>query len=191
MKKNFLLIVCAIALVLGFSSCGGSTKESEDSQKEAKEEEVKEEVKEEEKELTRMIPASSISIKGGYNFFKIAGDAKLILMEHPAKKGWVVNAVIPISNTKSWSEIFKANFKNKSITDIFAYFNLYYIDTTGSEITGPRSSLTDLLTSEEIKTENISAQYQYVDGGCDLEYKLAKQRLYNINELRLEITVLD
>ena len=185
MKKSFLLIVCAIALVLGFSSCGGSTKESEDSQKEAKEEEVKEE------ELTKTIPASSVTIKGEYkDLFKVDGDVKIILTKANYPGRWQIKAVIPTSNTKPWSKIAKTRFDSK---DVSAYLKFEYLDANESEMDmgsmgGFKScNLIDLLKSEEITTEKMTIQYfSSTDGD---EYKVAKEKFDKVNGAKIEVSI--
>ena len=57
MKRNFFVMMCAVALVLGVCSCGGN------------------------QELTKMIPASAVKITGDdKDFFKLAGDSVKIIL---------------------------------------------------------------------------------------------------------------
>ena len=183
MKKSFLLIMCAVALVLGFSSCGGNS--TNDSTSESTTEEQNEE------ELSKTIPASSVTIKGEYkDLIKVDGDVKIILTKANYPGRWQIKAVIPTSNTKPWSEIAKTRFDSK---DVSAYLKFKYLDANESEMDmgslgGFKScNLIDLLKSEEITTEKMTIQYfSSTDGD---EYKVAKEKFDKVNGAKIEVSI--
>ena len=169
MKKSFLLIVCAVALVLGFCSCGGNS--ANDSTDENKTEELKEE------ELTKMIPATQVKLKGkDCSLFKVAADSvKVLLVKYESSKSskWEIKAIVPIEATMGFKEYCasqkrseveakvskygaKAKFYDSNEVEIKFSSNQYTNDFT-TDIDGA----TETILSGNSSVENIHIQLQY------------------------------
>ncbi len=144
MKKNFLLIACIIALVLGFSSCGGEKHEEE----------------------TKMIPASAVTISGEHSdFLEINADSvKIMLVNTDAKEDkWTVRALIPFENTNAWEDEWDDMYKLDQLYPKFAF-----VDANGSEV-GRDLSINDNIdklytlfkSKTEGKSENILVKVQF------------------------------
>ncbi len=164
MKKNFLLIVCAVALVFGISSCGNKKVEE-----------------------TKMIPASAVTFSGeNSDLLRVNADSVKVMLVNIGEDQWSVRALIPIANTKGWVE-------GKYYSPDHSYHGLSldvaYIDANGSEI-GQELSLYDdyskisaVLKSEtEGKTDNILVKGAWEGLYCAYETnKATYDKLSGIN----------
>ena len=143
MKKIVIELISA-ALMIGIASCGDK-----------------------QEELTKMIPASAVTLKGEYkDLFKISEDSvKVILLKNGERDNdWEVRMVVPFSNTKPWSEVQKIRIHDESYAektrciDKVETHKERYVDANGCEIDKELaySNLTSLLKSEDITTEKVT-----------------------------------
>lgn len=158
MKKSFLLIVCVIALVLGFSSCGGNK---------SPESNVQEEVLRHDDE-SKMIPTSKIELKGEHSdLINIPVDSVEIILgfqglDDNEDKYWVM-VDMPVENTKTWSQFCAENKKNKgpNYEPKFIYDGVgaYFCDADGNKINSDISvyhyDMEDVIASESIKSKEM------------------------------------
>lgn len=135
MKKVFIIL--AALAVMTFVSCGGKKEE-----------------------VTKNVPLESIV--GEHSDLLTVDDSIKVMLVNTDGDKWDVRASIPLTNTKSWSDV-PGTDKNAS-----EYFDakmgnleVVYYDANGSEIdfsVGPDwDAVASVLSSEEIKTVNISA----------------------------------
>lgn len=149
-------------------------------------------------ELTKMIPASAVTLKGEYkDLFKISEDSvKVILLKNGERDNdWEVRMVVPFSNTKPWSEVQKIRIydesyaeKTRCIDEVKTY-KVRYVDANGCEIDKELaySNLTSLLKSEDITTEKVTIKYDS-EYSSDT-YKITKELFDKISGLSLDIYV--
>lgn len=149
-------------------------------------------------ELTKMIPASAVTLKGEYkDLFKISEDSvKIILLKNGEKDNdWEVRTVIPLSNTKSWSDVQSIRIydesyaaKTRCINEVSTYES-QYVDANGCEIDKKLASsdLTSLLKSEDITTEKVTIKYES-EYSSDT-YKITKELFDKISGLSLNIYI--
>lgn len=173
MKKNFLLIVCAVALVLGLSSCGNKKVEE-----------------------SKMIPASAVTFSGeNSDLLRVNADSVKVMLVNIGEDQWSVRALIPIANTKGWGWI-----ENTYVSPDDSYHGLdldvVYIDANGSEI-GQDLSLYDdyskisavLKAEMEGKTDNILVKGAWENLYCAYESnKATYDKLSGINISGLTLT---
>ncbi|MBO4874337.1 MAG: hypothetical protein J5542_03405 [Bacteroidales bacterium] len=172
MKKNFLLIACVIALVLGFSSCGGNK---------SPESNVQEEVLRHDSE-SKMIPTSKIELKGEHSdLINIPVDSVEIILEFDGldnEDRYWVKVDMPVENTKTWSQFCAENKKNKgpNYEPKFVYDGVgaYFCDADGNKINSDISvyhyDMEDVIASESIKSKEMRVHSQTV--GYDKTKKL-------------------
>jgi len=135
MKKVF--IVLAALAVMTFVSCGGKKEE-----------------------VTKNVPLESII--GEHSDLLTVNDSIKVMLVNPDGDNWDVRASIPLTNTKSWSDV---PGTDQSASEYFSpqmgNLKVVYYDVNGSEIDFRVSpdwdAVASVLSSEETKTVNISA----------------------------------
>ena len=162
MKKNLFLIGLAIAIVLLGASCG-----------------------QKEEELTKMIPASAVTISGEHeDIVSIDADSVKVMLVK-ADDGyeetlWAIRAVIPFKNTVEWENIEDIyqpdeNYEFEGYDEYKS--NVKFLDKNDSEIDFEvridDDAMKDLIKSNKIKTVNIQVKETW-SLGC-LGYKNAKE----------------
>lgn len=164
MKQKFILGAVALCLAVGLSSCG-----------------------EKQEELTKMIPADDVTFSGKHkNLLTIPADVdsiKIMLVRADEENGrWDVRAVIPVQNTKAWSQIPGTDTRKSSYFEPrMGNLNVTYLDANESEIGDDLSMdgsvIESVLSSDDIITEKASVKDTWEYSG-DKSYK-AKRALFD------------
>ena len=164
MRQKFILGAVALCLAVGLSSCG-----------------------EKQEELTKMIPADAVTFSGKHkNLLTIPADVdsvKIMLVCADAENHrWDVRAVIPVQNTKAWSQIPGTDTRKSSYFEPrMGNLNVTYLDANESEIGDDLSMdgsvIESVLSSDDIITEKASVKDMWEYSG-DKSYK-AKRALFD------------
>lgn len=164
MKQKFILGAVALCLAVGLTSCG-----------------------EKQEELTKMIPADAVTFSGKHkNLLTIPADVdsvKIMLVCADAENHrWDVRAVIPVQNTKAWSQIPGTDTRKSSYFEPrMGNLNVTYLDANESEIGDDLSMdgsvIESVLSSDDIITEKASVKDTWEYSG-DKSYK-AKRALFD------------
>lgn len=164
MRQKFILGVVALCLAVGLTSCG-----------------------EKQEELTKMIPADAVTFSGKHkNLLTIPADVdsvKIMLVCADAENHrWDVRAVIPVQNTKAWSQIPGTDTRKSSYFEPrMGNLNVTYLDANESEIGDDLSMdgsvIESVLSSDDIITEKASVKDTWEYSG-DKSYK-AKRALFD------------
>lgn len=164
MKQKFILGAVALCLAVGLTSCG-----------------------EKQEELTKMIPADAVTFSGKHkNLLTIPADVdsvKIMLVCADAENHrWDVRAVIPVQNTKAWSQIPGTDTRKSSYFEpCMGNLNVTYLDANESEIGDDLSMdgsvIESVLSSDDIITEKASVKDTWEYSG-DKSYK-AKRALFD------------
>ena len=164
MKQKFILGAVALCLAVGLTSCG-----------------------EKQEELTKMIPADAVTFSGKHkNLLTIPTDVdsvKIMLVCADAENHrWDVRAVIPVQNTKAWSQIPGTDTRKSSYFEPrMGNLNVTYLDANESEIGDDLSMdgsvIESVLSSDDIITEKASVKDTWEYSG-DKSYK-AKRALFD------------
>ena len=164
MRQKFILGAVALCLAVGLSSCG-----------------------EKQEELTKMIPADAVTFSGKHkNLLTIPADVdsvKIMLVCADAENHrWDVRAVIPVQNTKAWSQIPGTDTRKSSYFEPrMGNLNVTYLDANESEIGDDLSMdgsvIESVLSSDDIITEKASVKDTWEYSG-DKSYK-AKRALFD------------
>lgn len=154
----------ALCLAVGLTSCG-----------------------EKQEELTKMIPADAVTFSGKHkNLLTIPADVdsvKIMLVCADAENHrWDVRAVIPVQNTKAWSQIPGTDTRKSSYFEPrMGNLNVTYLDANESEIGDDLSMdgsvIESVLSSDDIITEKASVKDTWEYSG-DKSYK-AKRALFD------------
>lgn len=164
MRQKFILGAVALCLAVGLTSCG-----------------------EKQEELTKMIPADAVTFSGKHkNLLTIPADVdsvKIMLVCADAENHrWDVRAVIPVQNTKAWSQIPGTDTRKSSYFEPrMGNLNVTYLDANESEIGDDLSMdgsvIESVLSSDDIITEKASVKDMWEYSG-DKSYK-AKRALFD------------
>lgn len=164
MRQKFILGAVALCLAVGLTSCG-----------------------EKQEELTKMIPADAVTFSGKHkNLLTIPADVdsvKIMLVCADAENHrWDVRAVIPVQNTKAWSQIPGTDTRKSSYFEPrMGNLNVTYLDANESEIGDDLSMdgsvIESVLSSDDIITEKASVKDTWEYSG-DKSYK-AKRALFD------------
>ena len=164
MRQKFILGAVALCLAVGLTSCG-----------------------EKQEELTKMIPADAVTFSGKHkNLLTIPTDVdsvKIMLVCADAENHrWDVRAVIPVQNTKAWSQIPGTDTRKSSYFEPrMGNLNVTYLDANESEIGDDLSMdgsvIESVLSSDDIITEKASVKDTWEYSG-DKSYK-AKRALFD------------
>lgn len=164
MKQKFILGAVALCLAVGLTSCG-----------------------EKQEELTKIIPADAVTFSGKHkNLLTIPADVdsvKIMLVCADAENHrWDVRAVIPVQNTKAWSQIPGTDTRKSSYFEPrMGNLNVTYLDANESEIGDDLSMdgsvIESVLSSDDIITEKASVKDMWEYSG-DKSYK-AKRALFD------------
>ena len=164
MRQKFILGAVALCLAVGLTSCG-----------------------EKQEELTKMIPADAVTFSGKHkNLLTIPADVdsvKIMLVCADAENHrWDVRAVIPVQNTKAWSQIPGTDTRKSSYFEPrMGNLNVTYLDANESEIGDDLSMdgsvIESVLSSDDIITEKASVKDTWEYSG-DKSYK-AKRVLFD------------
>lgn len=164
MRQKFILGAVALCLAVGLTSCG-----------------------EKQEELTKMIPADAVTFSGKHkNLLAIPADVdsvKIMLVCADAENHrWDVRAVIPVQNTKAWSQIPGTDTRKSSYFEPrMGNLNVTYLDANESEIGDDLSMdgsvIESVLSSDDIITEKASVKDTWEYSG-DKSYK-AKRALFD------------
>ena len=139
MKQKFILGAVALCLALGLTSCG-----------------------EKQEELTKMIPADAVTFSGKHkSLLTIPADVdsiKVMLVCADQENGrWDVRAVIPVQNTKAWSQIPGTDTrKSTHFEPRMGNLNVTYLDANeteiGDDLSMDGSVIESVLSSDDIIT---------------------------------------
>ena len=137
MKKTRLFGFVALMLVgLSFASC---TKE---------------------KEMSKTIPANRVVLMGDDYLFKVVDTVKVILVPSGDKNKWEIRTIIPVQNTKTWSDVQKQ--ADKQIDELTVNVSPIYVDKNDTELDFITKYIghdfSRLLQSEELTTQNVVCQ---------------------------------
>lgn len=164
MRQKFILGAVALCLAVGLSSCG-----------------------EKQEELTKMIPADDVTFSGKHkNLLTIPADVdsiKVMLVRADEENGrWDVRAVIPVQNTKAWSQIPGTDTRKSSYFEPrMGNLKVTYVDANESEIGDALSMdgdvIESVLSSDDIIMEKASVKDMWEYSG-DKSYK-AKRALFD------------
>lgn len=164
MRQKFILGAVALCLAVGLSSCG-----------------------EKQEELTKMIPADDVTFSGKHkNLLTIPADVdsiKIMLVRADEENGrWDVRAVIPVQNTKAWSQIPGTDTRKSSYFEPrMGNLKATYVDANESEIGDALSMdgdvIESVLSSDDIIMEKASVKDMWEYSG-DKSYK-AKRALFD------------
>ena len=164
MKQKFILGAVALCLALGLTSCG-----------------------EKQEELTKMIPADAVTFSGKHkSLLTIPADVdsiKVMLVCADQENGrWDVRAVIPVQNTKAWSQIPGTDTrKSTHFEPRMGNLNVTYLDANeteiGDDLSMDGSVIESVLSSDDIITEKASVKDMWEYSG-DKSYK-AKRALFD------------
>lgn len=164
MKQKFILGAVALCLAVGLTSCG-----------------------EKQEELTKMIPADAVTFSGKHkNLLTIPTDVdsvKIMLVCADAENHrWDVRAVIPVQNTKAWSQIPGTDTRKSSYFEPrMGNLKVTYVDANESEIGDALSMdgdvIESVLSSDDIIMEKASVKDMWEYSG-DKSYK-AKRALFD------------
>ena len=164
MKQKFILGAVALCLAVGLTSCG-----------------------EKQEELTKMIPADDVTFSGKHkNLLTIPADVdsiKIMLVRADEENGrWDVRAVIPVQNTKAWSQIPGTDTRKSSYFEPrMGNLKATYVDANESEIGDALSMdgdvIESVLSSDDIIMEKASVKDMWEYSG-DKSYK-AKRALFD------------
>lgn len=164
MRQKFILGAVALCLAVGLTSCG-----------------------EKQEELTKMIPADAVTFSGKHkNLLTIPADVdsvKIMLVCADAENHrWDVRAVIPVQNTKAWSQIPGTDTRKSSYFEPrMGNLKVTYVDANESEIGDALSMdgdvIESVLSSDDIIMEKASVKDMWEYSG-DKSYK-AKRALFD------------
>lgn len=164
MRQKFILGAVALCLAVGLTSCG-----------------------EKQEELTKMIPADDVTFSGKHkNLLTIPADVdsiKIMLVRADEENGrWDVRAVIPVQNTKAWSQIPGTDTRKSSYFEPrMGNLKATYVDANESEIGDALSMdgdvIESVLSSDDIIMEKASVKDMWEYSG-DKSYK-AKRALFD------------
>ena len=170
MNKGFSVLnrICLVAAVgIAFSSCGGS-----------KQEEVK--------------YVSFDGISGEHAELLEVSDSVKVMLVNPSGDEWEVRALIPITNTMSWSDVpdtdpnAKEYYKPK-----MGNLSVEYLDKNGSELdcrVNPSWDVVEsVLSSNKEKTENMSAHEMW-GGGSYKDKKALFDKVASVKLSRAELS---
>ncbi len=165
---SFLNRVCLIAAVgIIFSSCGGS-----------------------EKEEVKYVAADEIS--GEHAELLEVSDSIKVLLVNPSGNNWEVRAIIPITNTMSWSDVPNTDpSASEYYLPKMGNLSVKFLDKNGSELDCDVSPNWDVvesvLSSNKEKTENMSVQESW-GGGSYKQKKALFDKVASVKLSRAELT---
>lgn len=193
MKKSFLLIVCAVVLVLGFSSCGNNTT-------------IKEQEEPLGQEETKKIAASQIKFYGEHGgFFNVATDSVTVKLVNVDSTDWDIRAIVPIGTNMSFKEFCEANRKpHHKFYQEASTFALNYFDANDDEINYQADSkdIYDVVKNILSATGNASANDIHIVGNQysgwsrmnkneNINYSKAKTIFDKLSSISIKIVVRD
>lgn len=170
MYKGFSVLnrICLVAAVgIAFSSCGGS-----------KQEEVK--------------YVSFDGISGEHAELLEVSDSVKVMLVNPSGDKWEVRALIPITNTMSWSDVpdTDPNAKEYYLPKM-GNLSVEYLDKNGSELdcrVNPSWDVVEsVLSSNKEKKENMSAQEMW-GGGSYKDKKALFDKVASVKLSKAELS---
>ena len=174
MKKINALVIALLAVFM-LASCGSKQEE------------------------TKMISSNEIKMSGKHkNMVTIASDSikiMLVCVDEEDNK-WDVRAILPIGNTKIWSEIPSKELKGDDFEyePRFGNFTVSYLDANGSEldhdISPDYSVLESILSSDALTIEDVLVKDRWENLG-DKSYKAMKaiyDKVANISLTQIELS---
>lgn len=174
MKKINALVIALLAVFM-LASCGSKQEE------------------------TKMISSNEIKMSGKHkNMVTIASDSIKIMLVCVDEEDnqWDVRAILPIGNTKIWTEIPSKELKGDGFEydPSFGNFTVSYLDANGSEldhdISPNYSVLKSIISSDALTSEDVLIQDRWSSLG-DKSYKAMKaiyDKVANVSITQIELS---